>query len=207
MAELKQEINWCSSENMHAMPDHLLEYLQKETINKPHAEIIWDGKKTSVRGEDIRSFTIKNLNPYDKINTNEVTITEEVTEGIMGGGNVTMNDREYVDAKINALETTMNHKFQSQGELFTEKLSHVETKMDKNHEILATKIDSMLTALKQEQELQRIAFQKYTDEKLNALSEKLDKKQKEDKNSMWIIAGVVAAIATLVVTIVIPFFT
>lgn len=207
MAEIKQEINWYSSENIHALPNDLLEYIQRETINKPHADIIWDGKKITIRGEDVRGFTIKNTNSYDKINTNGVKITEEVTDGIAGGGNVTMNDREYVDAKINALETTMNHKFQSQGELFTEKLSHVETKMDKNHEILATKIDGMLTTLKQEQELQRIAFQNYTDEKLSALSDKLDKKQKEDKNSMWMIAGVVAAIATLVATIAIPFFT
>lgn len=117
-------------------------------------------------------------------------------------GGLSMNEREYVDARLNALETSMNQKIQAQGELFTEKLSHIETKIDSNQSIIMTKLDGISNNVLQQNEIIKRDIEIVTSQKINELKTVLGNKQKETKNSMWMIAGVVAGIATLVVTVI-----
>lgn len=114
-------------------------------------------------------------------------------------GGLSMNDREYVDAKINALETNMNQKIQAQGELFTEKLRHIETKLDSNQSILMAKLDTISNGITQQQEIFKRDVEIITENKINALKEKMKEEQKETRKNMWQIAAAVATIASLAI--------
>lgn len=117
-------------------------------------------------------------------------------------GGLSMNEREYVDARLNALETNMNQKIQAQGELFTEKLNHIETKIDSNQSIIMAKLDGISNNVLQQNEIIKRDIEIVTSQKIDELKAELGNKQKETKNSMWMIAGVVAGVATLMVTVI-----
>ena len=123
----------------------------------------------------------------------------EVNDTIKTKGGLSMTDREYVDAKINALETNMNQKIQAQGELFTEKLRHIETKLDSNQSILMSKLDNISNNITQQQEIFKRDVEIITKSKINALKEKMEEKQKENRKNMWQIGGTIATIASLII--------
>lgn len=117
-------------------------------------------------------------------------------------GGLSMNEREYVDSRLNALETNMNQKIQAQGDIFAEKLNHIETKIDSNQSIIMAKLDGISNSVMQQNEIIKRDIEIVTSQKIDELKTELGNKQKETKSYMWMIAGVVAGVATLAVTVI-----
>ncbi|MEQ6855589.1 hypothetical protein AAHH17_14000 [Lysinibacillus capsici] len=194
----KTDFQICSSNDLHKIPIETKKYLLEETGRKPFANFINNGKKYQVDANTlIASITDTE---HDSITSSKTFIKGNHNKSIEGG--LSMNDREYVDAKVNALEANMNQKILAQSELFTEKLKHIETKIDSNQSIIMAKLDTLTNSVMQQNEIIKRDIEIVTSQKIDELKTELGNKQKETKSYMWMIAGVVAGVATLAVTVI-----
>lgn len=115
------------------------------------------------------------------------------------GGETLMDSKEYIDLRINALEENMNYKFKSQGDLFSEKLNTLTTKVDGQHDILVAKIDSISAIIKKDIEI-------ISQQKVDSLKIALEDQGEENKKFTWKVVGLAVALATLVATVIPLFF-
>lgn len=111
-----------------------------------------------------------------------------------GGGNI-MQPKEYIDVRIDGLEESINQRFSSQEKLFSEKLNTLTAKIDGQHDLLASKIDSLSEGLKKDIEI-------IAQNKIEGFQTSLDSQKKENRNFTWMVVGVAVAAATLITSLI-----
>lgn len=131
MAELKQDLFLCSNQDFHKMPEELIGYLNRETNNKPYADFIWEGKKTSVLAEDIKNFIVSASVPYDKTETDELSYTRTLETEV---SKLTNNS---FDTFFNELKTDMREREQRT----RDEINHREERFEKQLNVYTQSVE------------------------------------------------------------------
>lgn len=122
-----------------------------------------------------------------------IIVNNEIAATTDGGGDFMSNETELLKQQIKNLEKQFDIKLNSRDQIIDAKLENLSLKMDNTQNVILGEIKS----LKSDINLQ-------VTNQINALKTELATKNKENRNSTWMIMGVAVAAATLIATIAIP---